>query len=108
MDTPQVCTITIIPTMNVRRALIGGRELAMREGTSDVNALDRVRPYVRGSSYVGFYAGSSREDVTLVVVVVRGYGKDVWQRAEARAKKLGKKYGGELPPYTPDGSQAAS
>jgi hypothetical protein len=92
-------TVTILRTMTVKRLVIGTNVYNMPEGTSDVNAMTIARPYIRSGCWMARYAGSSRDEATMVVVTLRGYSRDLAAKAEARLAKLVKKYGGELPEY---------
>ena len=55
-------TITFIPTMKVTRFVVGSWESATRPDTTDVNAMDRISPYVRSRSWILVYAGTERGD----------------------------------------------
>ena len=80
-------TVTLIPTRKVNRVQIGSQVLPLPKGTTDVNAMDAVRPYVRWSVWMCAYAGDAA-DSTLIVVSVRNYD---WAAAEKRLAILQKK-----------------
>lgn len=89
-------TITLIPTRTVRQVVIGSTFMTLPEGTTDVNAVDVVRPYVPGKMWTYIFVGPEANS-TLIVAVVRRTSRDesiteAFARAEARAKKMGEKF----------------
>lgn len=89
-------TITILATRTVRQAIVGSKTLNLPEGTTDVNAVDVIRPYVPGNTWTWVYAGP-KDNSTLVVAVVRGRRgelKEAFDRATKRAQKIADKING--------------
>jgi uncharacterized protein (DUF2336 family) len=98
----QICTVTILPTMKVTRAFIGGRVMNLREGTTDVNALNQIRPYVRSRAYTWVFAGT-RENAIVIVVAARQRrnGESLtaaFDRASKTAEKRAHRFGGCIRP----------
>jgi len=98
MESAIIGTVRVIPTMLVTKFVVGSWESRTRPDTTDANVMDRIHPYARSNSYLIAYAGTSRLDVTAIVVRVSG-GPGAWDRAKARAAKFVKKHGGEVPEW---------
>jgi hypothetical protein len=88
-------TLTLHATRKVVKAVIAGREMALRPDTTDLNACDRLAPYVRGQEWTWGYAGPKNAS-TIVIVSVRHKRSEPykagWDRAAQTLAKLLKKY----------------